>query len=735
MTQSAVVPYEELFGTLEKIIFKSDEGFVVAALKLNARESVIIRGSLPSVHDGEHVSLKGNWTNHPKFGRQFEVRQCVAQLPKSVEGIRKYLASGLIKGIGPKYASRLVDEFGAQTLDIIDTQPHRLASVEGIGPKRLEQIVQAWSEQKEISRVMVFLQERDVSTSFAVKIFKKYGQESIAKITENPYRLAEDIWGVGFKMCDTLALKLGFAASSSARFAAGILHAIAQDASQGHLYVELERVKELVHDLLGVATLSETTGIIKYALHDLFERKKILLITHESLHYITLPQYYYSEKGIAQKIQRLHAIGNARLQKDDYGKAYEIVRAVSEHGFALNENQQQGIMHALQSKVTIITGGPGTGKTTTIRRLLDVFDALKLKFRLAAPTGRAAKRMFEGTGRNAETLHRLLEFSPATMNFTRNEQNALELDVLVVDEASMIDVFLMHAIMRALPERAQLILIGDIDQLPSVGAGNILGDLIRSGVVTTVRLTEIFRQAQDSMIIVNAHRINNGEFPKSAPEGARDDFRYVKETEPERTAAFLHKIYSKVLPARGISVNDAVVLCPMNKGGAGTVRLNHELQQILNPSTNVEHEVTRFGAIYRVRDRVMQVRNNYDKFVFNGDIGYISAIDREAQQLKIVFNERELLYDFSELDEIMLAYAISIHKSQGSEFRAVIIPIFMQHFIMLQRNLIYTALTRAKHLCIFIGDPKAISMGIRNNKGLVRKTFLKEFLTSDLVAR
>lgn len=732
MTQSTQ-PLEELCGTLQKTIFRSDEGFVVASLAINARESVVVRGSFPGVHEGERVTLQGLWIMHPKFGRQFEVRHCVAQLPSSVEGIRKYLASGLIKGIGPRYAQRLVDAFGTQTLDIIDKAPSRLGEVEGIGPKRVQTIVNAWQEQKEISRVMVFLQEKGVSTSFAAKIFKTYGQDSIAKITENPYRLAEDIWGVGFKMADDVALKLGFAAHSTPRVGAGILHAIAQATSNGHLYVELEELKQQAREMLVLEDNVEVAGIFKYALHDLFERKKIVLLSVDSLHYLSLPQYYHSEKGIASKILLLFTVQLA--QERAWTEIYNKIRLPNARGITLNEDQQRGVLAALQNKVTIITGGPGTGKTTLIKRLLEILEEEHVRFRLAAPTGRAAKRIFEGTGKNAETLHRLLEFSPQGMGFTRNEQNALDLDMLIIDEASMIDVFLMHAILRALPQRAQLVLIGDVDQLPSVGAGNVLHDLIASEKVAVMRLQEIFRQAQDSLIVVNAHRMNRGEFPVSSQPNAKDDFKYIKEQVVENTLPYLKKIYTKVLPARGISHEDAVVLCPMNRGAVGTMRINQELQLILNPHDDPQKQVARFGQVYKERDRVMQIRNNYDKFVFNGDMGYIKTIDREEQQLVICFGERELTYDFMELDEITLAYAISIHKSQGSEFRAVIVPIFMQHFIMLQRNLLYTAVTRAKDFCIFMGDPKAIAMGIRNNKGVERKTFLREFLTSDLQAR
>jgi len=726
----------ELVGSVEKTLFKSKEnGYIVFLLKVNARETVTVTGHLPDIHDGAQVTLQGSWSFHPKFGKQFNATTCKAALPQTVLGIKRYLSSGLIKGIGPKFAERLVERFGVQTLEVIDTMPERLYDVPGVGKKRVATIIEAWQDQREISKVMVFLQEREVSTAFAAKIYKKYGDASIEVISQNPYRLIDDIWGVGFKSADQLALKLGFASDSLQRLQAGLVYAISLTIQNGHLYMPAEKALAEAAQHLGLED-SEGEGKLRNSLRALYQADRIKVITYEEKHYVTLPQYYYSEKGIATKIL---SFAQKKSKKDslDLDAIYQDIRAPKEGDIALNEEQQSGVMSAFIHKVTVITGGPGTGKTTLVKKLLDMVDSQRLKARLAAPTGRAAKRMFEGTGRPTETIHRLLEFSPATMGFTRNEQNALQLDILIVDEASMIDVFLMHSLLRALPDHAHLVLLGDVDQLPSVGAGNVLNDLIDSGVVAVTKLIKIFRQAQDSMIIVNAHKVNKGEFPNERGDKAtsRRDFVYVKQDEPEQMFGLLRKVVSGVLQQRNLSPDDMVVLTPMNRGIAGTQRLNQELQLLLNPPREGKESITRFGIEYREGDRVMQIRNNYDKFVFNGDIGRIVAVNKEDGELSVRFGNKEHCYQAMEMNELVLAYAISIHKSQGSEFNAVIIPIFMQHFMLLQRNLIYTAITRAKKLCILAGQPRAIAMGVKKGQSLERITFLKQFLTSDLEAR
>lgn len=724
----------QLVGVIDRVIFSSPEnGFSVFALKVNAREVVTVCGSLGTLHQGTQVSLRGTWGFHPKFGRQFQATDCCTQLPASASGIEKYLSSGLIKGIGPKFAQKLVEAFGDQTLEVIDKEPQRLMHVEGVGPKRVEAIINAWNDQKEISRVMVFLRSKDVSPAYAVKIYKAYGNQAIEKMQDNPYCLVDDIWGIGFKTADQIAIKMGLERNSMARVKAGFLYGLSAATEKGSAYAEVTELKKLVLQILEIEIEAES-DILKRALTELYQDNKIKLLTHEEKHYLALPQFYFSERGIAQKCLKLLEY-RGRLQELSMDALYNDLCALPA-GVALNEDQQRGVLSCFQNKVTVITGGPGTGKTTLVKTLIGLLEKHKVRFRLAAPTGRASKRLFESTGKSAETLHRLLEFTPGGVGFARNEQNALECEVLIVDEASMIDIFLMHSVVKALPLNATLVLIGDVDQLPSVGAGNVLNDLIASEKIPVVRLTHIFRQAQNSMIVVNAHRVNKGMFPEAAPmPGAQKDFLYLKEDAPENMFTWLRTFYTQKLPKLGIPSDQTIVLTPMNRGVAGTQRLNQELQQIINPVTDPEKQVTQFGTVYSVGDRVMQIRNNYDKFVFNGDIGTIQGIDRAEQQLLIAFGDRELTYEFAELNELTLAYAISIHKSQGSEFSVVIIPIFMQHFILLQRNLIYTAITRSKKLCILIGQPKAVAMGIKNAKGVERITFLKQYLTTKIEAR
>lgn len=762
-------------GIVERIIFSNQEnGYAIFILQTKGEKEITVTGHIPTIQPGQQVSLSGTWIMHPKFGKQFEAKSCTSSIPDSVLGLKKYLGSGLIKGIGPVYAEKLVGKFGTQVIDVIENFPERLHEVGGIGPKRIEKIVQAWHEQKEVSKVMIFLQDKGVSTIYAAKIYKQYGQNAISVITENPYRLADDIWGVGFKKADQVAQNLGFGKDSIKRITSGLLFVISQELNNGHLYIELEDLKqktvqileldfgqdgfkggvelENLYDINGKAfnidngsnnnfegqNLSGQTNKnialkIKTALHNLYDAQKIKLITHNNEHFVTLSQYYFSEKGIANKVLNL---GGRKISHNfDINEIYNKIRVVKkEKDIELNDEQQMGILSCFQSKVTVITGGPGTGKTTLVKKLIEILEQHNLRYKLTAPTGRAAKRMFEGTGRQAATIHRLLEFDFTNFSFAYNEQRALPVDFLIVDESSMIDVFLAHALLKAVPLDAHVVFIGDIYQLPSVGAGNFLKDLIASEKVSSVCLKKIFRQAQDSMIIVNAHRINNGEFPLLSMPESKKDFIFIKEDLPENVPSHLNSIYKKWLYRFGVNPKDSIVLVPMHKGSVGTQKINYDLQGILNPSDNIK-KIQYAGIDYKIGDPVMQLRNNYDKHVFNGDIGSIIDINLEDRQLLVDFDGRTVEYEYTDLNEIVLAYSISIHKSQGSEYSAAIVPIFTQHFVLLQRNLIYTAITRAKKLCIFIGQAKALAMAIKNNKSLERKTFLKEYLTTDLACR
>lgn len=723
---------ESIHGIVDRIVFHNNEnGFAVFIIQLNAKQTATVKGHIPSLTPGQQISVSGSWIMHPKFGKQFDAKSCTAQIPTSIIGLKKYLSSGLVKGIGPVYGEKLVNFFGEQVLEVIDKTPDRLKEVPGIGEKRIEKIVTAWKDQKEISHIMVFLQEKGISSVYATKIYKHYRAHAIEVILENPYRLAQDIWGIGFKTADQIAQNIGIAPTCKKRITAAILHTIQTAAGDGHLYCELTQLKQQTATLLEIEfeTIEHT---IKLALHDLHNTDKIKLITHHDIHYITLPSFYYSEKGVAQKLENILQYPS-HCTFDIEKISNQLRTQPNKNDIDLNEDQQHGILACLQNKVTVITGGPGTGKTTLIKKLLTILDDNKTVYRLAAPTGRAAKRISESTSKPATTIHRLLEFDVSIMGFTRNENNALVVDYLIIDEASMIDIFLAYALIKALPSHTHLLLIGDIDQLPSVGAGNFLHDIIESKKITTITLTTIFRQAQNSLIIINAHRINNGQMPTTAKDNTVRDFIFIKEDDPQNIPLHLHEIYTKALPRLGIRSEESILLTPMHRGVAGTQKLNHDLQQMLNGSEN--KHILYNGAQFKIDDRVMQLTNNYDKLVFNGDIGIIEEVDSEEKLLTIRFFDRLIQYDSTELNELVHAYAISIHKSQGSEFSVVIIPIFMQHFMMLQRNLIYTAITRAKKLCIFIGQTRAIAIGVKNNKNVERITFLQQFLTSDLKCR
>lgn len=720
---------DELSGTVDHFIYQNEEnGFSVMIIKDRKNDKVTVTGNFINIHAGQNLHMQGTWVYHPKFGKQFKSESYYSKLPDNIVGLKKYLSSGLIKGIGKVYAEKIVNHFKSDTLAIINESPERLHEIPGIGKKRVETIIDSWQNQKYIAEIMVFLQDKGATTAYATKIYKKYGHNSIAMLTENPYRLTQDIWGIGFKTADIIAQNLGFEPSSVKRVKAGILFNLQEAAKNGHLYQELATLKANSFTLLGLSDY-EHTSEMKSALHELYNEEAIKLVSHNNKHYLSPAAFYGTEKSLSEKIKAL--LEHASNKTFDLKKLH--TELTKKQHVQLNEDQHKGILKSFEQKISIVTGGPGTGKTTLIKALISLLEQEHLRYKLAAPTGRAAKRMMEGTGRPAKTIHRLLEIDPSTMQFIYNENNALKLDFLIIDEASMIDIFLAHSIIKAIPLHAHVIFIGDIDQLPSVGPGNFLKDMIESKAVACTKLTHIFRQAQDSMIITNAHRINHGQFPTTKLPECKKDFYFIKEDLPENTIHHIKKILLEKLPQKNIKLDQSVILTPMNKGAIGTQKLNYDLQQILNPGS--KPAITYAGTQLKVDDRVMQIKNNYDKKVFNGDIGTISSLSTEERSMTVQFDNHTATYAYEELNEITLAYSITIHKSQGSEYDAVIVPLFTQHFTLLQRNLIYTAITRAKKVCFFIGQIKAIAIAVNNNKTVDRLSFLQQFLTEELSCR
>ena len=711
---------EETCGFIDSIVFtESEKGFTVARLKEpKKKELTCIVGILPSIQPGETIHCKGVWKIHPEYGQQFEVKSFTIKAPSDLLGIQKYLESGMIKGIGPVYAERIVKCFGLDTLEIIDKSPDRLLEVPGIGSKRVEKIKACWQEQQSIRDVMVFLRGHGVSASYAQKIFKNYGEKSIEKVRSNPFQLAKEIHGIGFKTADSIAQGLGIPNDSSARIDAGIEHTLWELSKDGHVCYPLQDLIPEVEAILQVQK-----ELIEKRVQALVEKQDLIKQNHT----IWVRPLFLTETGIARELSRLTQ-SSCRIRAVNVEKALEWVQ---QHlRIELAPEQKIAVGHGVKEKVLIITGGPGTGKSTITKAILAISEKITSRILLAAPTGRAAKRMSEITGKKAFTIHSLLEIDFATGKFKRNKDNPLSCDLFIVDEASMIDTQLMNHLLKAIPSEARLILIGDVDQLPSVGPGNVLKDLILSEKIAISQLKKIFRQAAGSLIVTNAHRINHGEFPDISFH-PRGDFQFIEAENPEDIVKIILDLVSHQLTKshRFHRFDDIQVLSPMKRGLIGSENLNSALQQKLNPSPT---PLYRFGRCFHVGDKVMQIRNNYEKEVYNGDVGKIVEIDLTDQTLKVGFYGKIVPYDFIEIDELILAYAVSIHKYQGSECPCVIIPVHTSHFKMLFRNLLYTGLTRGKKRVVFVGTKKALAIAIRNEEVLKRYTGLKEAIVQCL---
>ncbi len=714
-------PVETLNGLIERVAFHNeDTGFAVLRVKVaGRREPVAVVGSAATVTPGEWLRAEGRWIQDRQFGLQFRADKLSCSAPTTREGIEKYLGSGMVKGIGPVYAGKLVARFGEAIFNIIEHESARLEEIDGIGPTRRRRIKEAWNEQKTVREIMVFLHSHGVSTSRAVRIYRTYGEQAIETVRGNPYTLARDIPGIGFHTADELGRRVGVPSDSLVRACAGLSHILLEANGNGHCALPADELESAAATLLRL-----DPAFVRKSLDHAIGSGEIIREGIDGRDLIFLPAVRRAEEGVAARIRDLVS-SPPEYPPIDIPRALEWVQQKT--GKTLAPTQQEALRQALSHRVLVITGGPGVGKTTLLHAILLILRAKRVRCQLCAPTGRAAKRLGEATGMEARTIHRLLEPMPGTGRFQRNERQPLDTDLLVVDETSMVDVLLMHQLLRALPPGANLLLVGDVDQLPSVGPGNVLRDLIESGVAPVARLTEIFRQAAHSRIITNAHRINAGRLP-AGPDGETEDsdFHFIARENPEDIQRTLLTVIQERIPRRFAldPIRDVQVLCPMNRGSLGTRELNLRLQQALNPPRPGEPVVERFGWTFRLRDKVIQTENDYDKEVFNGDIGQIAAIDTEERTLTIRFDRRDVPYDFGELDEVALAYAISIHKSQGSEFPAVVIPIAMQHYLLLQRNLVYTGITRGRRLVVLIGQAKALAMAVRNNRTAARHSGL-----------
>ena len=727
-------PTTQIQGILDRITFQNeDNGYTVARLLSQSKEKKLITvvGVLSSVPVGSTLSLTGNWIRDSRYGKQFKLQSYEIVKPNTINGIERYLGSGLIKGIGPAFATRIVNRFGLKTLDILESDPGRLSEVEGLGRTRVDRIKKAWQEQKEIHHIMVFLQGHGISATYAVKIFKTYGRKSLVVVKNNPYQLTEDIWGVGFRIADSIALSLGVPANDPRRARAGLLFALDESAGAGHCFMPKEKLVEQATYLLKLSGKSEQFPEHEnlYSDHDLIEEQLKSLEADDKIavegENIALPPIFFAEKGAAAKLLELSA---GRPRHDIQNVDQALGWASKKLQLDLAPEQAEAIKMGLRQKVSIITGGPGTGKSTILKTLLLILGQNGIVAKLAAPTGRAAKRLSEASGREAKTIHRLLEYDGSIRNFKRNRDNPLKADIVIIDESSMMDIALTNSLLKAIADNAALVLVGDIDQLPSVGPGNVLKDIIGSGLISVTRLQTVFRQEQGSLISLNASRINKGKFLEllSDYEGEKDFYCIFRDEAEDIEKEIISLCSGRLKKRYGFDpIRDIQVLTPMRKGIIGTENLNSRLQETLNQKANSQGG--RKGSL-EIGDKVMQIRNNYDKEVFNGDQGIVMSRDSEEGSLEVNFEGRRVLYESADLGEIMLAYAITVHKSQGSEFPCVIIPLHTTHYPLLQRNLIYTAVTRGKKLVILVGSKKAINIAIRNARVVQRNTMLKERL-------
>ena len=715
---------ETITGTISRVIFSTEEtGYAVLNLTAEGRfdEDVTVVGILPPVKPGERLHLEGAWMTHPKFGEQFKAERCEQLLPATITGIKEYLASSLIRGVGPVTAERIVQHFGTATMRVLDEEPQRLQEVAGIGPKTAQSIAESWNEHQSIRRVMMFLQGHSISTGLAVKIHQAYGTNAMWIVQEDPYRLVRDIRGVGFKTADNIARDLGLPPDAPARVQAGVVHILREQVQAGHVYTPREQLVTKVSCLLSVSP-----DLIEAAIEDLWDRDVVHCETltspvddcEEDAVYLT--PFYYGEVGVTNRLQALIESPTALPFRNLSAAEWEALmsRATRFADIELSPQQRQAVYTMLTRKVTVLTGGPGTGKTQTVRTIIGVLEDMDLRYALCAPTGRAAKRLAETTGRKAQTIHRLLGYSQD--GFTRDEDDPLAIDFLIVDEASMLDLLLTNHLLKAVDPSTHVLLVGDVDQLPSVGAGDVLRDLIASGQTAVVRLTTIFRQAEDSGIVVNAHQVNNGEMPRL---NGFFDFYFFSKKDPQQAADLLVDVVQRRIPSKfGLDpVSQVQVLAPMYKGVFGVASLNARLQEALNPHSVFRAEQQIGGRLFRVGDKVMQVQNNYSKNVFNGDIGRLTRIDLGKREVVVKIDDRPVVYQWDEIDELMHAFAVTIHKAQGSEYDAVVVALHTQHYRMLQRNLLYTAITRAKGLVVLVGTRRAVGIAVNNDK--VRKRY------------